>query len=67
MVLGEWFYPDSSIVNISATNKNFFTNRDTSLVRLNRRGDSTSPTGKFCCEVPDAGYTLVKMCVNLGE
>ena len=67
LVLGEWFYPDSSIVNISASNENFFINRDRSLVRLNRRGNSTSPTGKFCCVIPDAGYTLIKMCVNLGE
>ena len=68
MALGEWFYPDSSTVNIiSATNDNFLTNRDIRLVRLNRRGDTTSPTGKFCCEIPDASYTLIKMCVNLGE
>ena len=67
MALGEWFYPDSSIVNNSASNEYFLTNRDRSVVRLNRRGNSTSPTGKFCCEIPDANYTLIKMCVNLGE
>ena len=65
--LGQWIYPDLSIVSISASNEDFFINRDTSLVRLNRRGNSTSPTGKFCCEIPDANYTLIKMCVNLGK
>ena len=65
--LGEWLHPNSSTVNIRALNEAFYRNRDRSVVRLHRRGDSTSPTGKFCCEIPDANYTIIKMCVNLGE
>ena len=64
IALGKWFYPDSSAVT---SNQSFYTNRDRSVVRLNHKGNSTSPTGKFCCEIPDANYTWIKMCVNLGE
>ena len=67
MALGEWFYPNYSTVDLNVSNENFYKNRGNRRVRLHRRGNSTSPTGKFCCEIPDASYTLIKMCVNLGE
>ena len=67
--LGGWSYPNSSSVSTGQSNKesNLYNNRDRSVVRLNRRGNSSSPTGKFCCEIPDASYTFIMMCVNLGE
>ena len=67
LALGQWFYPDLSIVNNKVSNETIYRNRGASKVRLHRRGDATSPTGKFCCEIPDANYILIKMCVNLGE
>ena len=76
MVLGEWFCPNlSSNYSINSEhcqskfNETFklYRNRDRSVVRLNRRGNILSPTGKFCCRIRDASYTFIKMCVNLGE
>ena len=34
---------------------------------LNRPSDVMSPTGLFCCEVPDATDTDQTLCVNIGE
>ena len=64
--LGGWFYPNSSPVPTGQSN-DLYRNRDRSVVRLNRRGNILSPTGKFCCEIPDASNISIKMCVNLGE
>ena len=66
--LGAWLYPNSSSVPTGQSN-DLYNNRDRSVVRLNHRGNSTqsSPTGKFCCRIPDASYTFIMMCVNLGE
>ena len=65
--LGEWFYPDASTVNNQVSSETFYRSRDSSVVLLHRRGSTTSPTGQFCCEVPDASYALITTCINLGE
>ena len=33
---------------------------------LNRPSDVESPTGRFCCEVPDTTGTNQRLCVNIG-
>ena len=66
--LGNWFYPDGSPVGIRSDNtRGFYRNRDTSRVRLNRKENTTSPLGLFCCEVPDATYNVIRVCVNIGR
>ena len=65
--LGDWFSPNGEVVGLNKTNQTLYKNRDHSKVCLHRKIDSISPVGKFCCEVPDATYTNITVCVNLGE
>ena len=37
------------------------------MVQLNRPSDIMTPTGKFCCEVPDATDTVQTLCMNVGK
>ena len=64
---GKWLYPNGSDVGIYDDAEEFYRNRGPSRVRLNRRNDTTSPVGSFCCEVPDAMYANITLCVNIGE
>ena len=52
--MGEWYFPDMSMVRVNGSGDSFFRNRGPSVVRLHRRHDVTMPTGDFYCEVPDA-------------
>ena len=65
--LGEWIYPNGSTVGVNSTGQEFYKNRGPSRVRLHRRENVISPIGHFCCEVPDATLTHVRICVNVGE
>ena len=52
---GEWFYPNSTRVPIEGTGSAIYRNRrDKGQVMLNRKNDTTDPTGLYRCEVPDA-------------
>ena len=65
--LGNWFYPNGSMVGVNKTNQTFYKSRGHSKVYLHRRIGSISPVGKFCCKVPDATHTENTVCVNLGK
>ena len=67
---GEWVFPDGtnvSVMNNSPTQ--FYRNRGSSgqvnLYRVN--DDVITPTGRFCCRVPDAIDFNRTVCVNVGE
>ena len=64
--LGEWFFPSGSAVGVDST-KDFYKSRGPSRVRLHRKKNVTSLIGHFCCEVPDATLTKIRICVNVGE
>ena len=62
--LGNWFYPNKMrIVSDDA----FYRNRDRSVVRLHRRVNTTEPPGQYCCEILDATYRLVTLCINVSN
>ena len=65
--LGKWFYPNESLVQVKDRGDDFYRNRGTGVVRLNRRNNATSPTGQFCCVVPDATLTNRTTCIDIGE
>ena len=64
--LGQWFYPNGSAVPIEGAGYDLYRNRGRSVVRLNRRRNGTSPTGLYCCEVPDSTFTTQRICANIG-
>ena len=65
--LGNWFYPNRSLVRVNGSNDDFYRSRGLGSVHLNRRNNAMSPTGLFCCVVPDATLTDKTTCTNIGE
>ena len=66
--LGEWYQPNGELVTGRSSTTAFYRNRgDGGNVSLNRPSGVESPTGLFCCEVPDATDTNQTLCVNIGE
>ena len=66
---GEWFYPNGTVVEHQAYGTVIYRNRgyDDGTVNLNRANDVMSPTGLFCCVVPDATGTNQTVCANIGK
>ena len=67
---GDWKFPNGSkIIHIGGGALQFYRNRDNAgNVNLYRvSSDVTSPTGRFCCEVPDATDTNQTLCVDISK
>ena len=71
--VGNWFYPDGTIVlgNNANPNGDFTRSSHTQQIRLNRkRTDVVSPTGVYTCEVPyecNIAMTRTATITLLGE
>ena len=65
--LGNWFYPNRSLIRLNGSNDDFYRSRGLGSVRLNRRNNAMSPIGQFCCVVPDATFVDKTTCINIGE
>ena len=61
---GEFYYPDNTAVGFSSTNS-LYRNRGLQLVRLNRRNDAVSPTGRYRCEIPDSSGKIQNIYINI--
>ena len=62
---GEWIYPNGDHVDSTGSGDDIYRNRDTSVVRLNRRNGATGPTGRYCCEVPSVADPNASICIIL--
>ena len=51
-VLGDWYFPNGTVVPSSGEQWNFYRTRDQMVVRLNRRRGGVE--GIYCCEIPDS-------------
>ncbi len=72
--LGQWTYPDGSMVlnnadSMTAGDGFYFNRVDPQVIHLNRRetNNRLSPTGSYCCTVPTNGGVMMTLCANLGE
>ena len=63
--LGEWLFPNGYAVGTESQGGGFYVDRGPGVVRLNQRNDVTSPTGQFCCELPDATSINTRICINI--
>ena len=69
---GQWYFPNGTTVPIQGTGPeratHFYRNRDDNgTVNLNRVNEEVvSPTGIFCCVVPDATGEDTQLCVDIG-
>ena len=66
-VLGRWIYPNGTDVPVMGAGFDFYHNRGQSVVRLNHRNNIRSPTGLYCCEVPDTTNTQQGICADIGR
>ena len=64
---GEWYQPNGALVQGTTSTTAFYRTRGANgEVSLNRPSDVESPTGQFCCEVPDGTNTNQTLCVYIG-
>ena len=64
--IGQWRYPDGSLVLFGAEGITFRRNRGQSVIRLWRRGNPME-RGRFRCELPDAQNDNQIRYVNIRE
>ena len=66
---GEWFFPDGMRVQFVSGATTFYRDRgDDGTVNLNRvNAGIMSPTGLFCCVVPDAIGDMQRVCADISE
>ena len=66
--LGEWHYPDGSVVGSSREGADgLYVSRDQMSISLNYRGDGTSvPDGVYCCVVPTT-VGVLHYCVKISK
>lgn len=65
---GEWYFPDRSLVPKEYLASVFYRNRDDNgAVNLNRFDNIMTPTGRYCCQVPDANNIHQTLYVNIGK
>ena len=51
--VGEWFFPNKSMVRIPGHNDNLYRNRSREgQVILRRQNNASSPLGTYCCKAP---------------
>ena len=71
-VFGHWFFPDGRMVyygkyNGVAIHRNRGYNDGTINLNHDKNSTAMSPTGLFCCVVPDATDTYQTLCANIGK
>ena len=63
--LGQWIYPNGSVIGTRSDGQDFYVDRGPGVVRLSRRSNATATTGQFCCELPDATARNTRICLNV--
>ena len=64
--IGEWYYPNGSVVPRIGERAPFYRNRDEGIVRLNQRNHNADySTGLFCCVLSDASNRSHTLCIGL--
>jgi hypothetical protein len=64
---GEFYFPDGSRVPTSLAGQDFYRNRGSQFIRLNRRNGAVSPVGTYRCELPDANGMISVILIRIGK
>lgn len=64
-LVGEFYTPDNNQVGVRSSGNSFYRNRGLQIVRLNRRDDALSPTGRYRCMVPDSSGRSQNLYINI--
>ena len=62
---GAWRFPNGSEIMQESMSKDIYRDRSYSSISLSRRNNAVGPTGKYTCEMPDAGNTLRTLYVEI--
>ena len=63
--IGDWLLPDGSS---ASQNESFLVTRhDNGIVQLMRSNNDVSPSGLFCCSIPDADNVTQKVCTHISK
>ena len=66
--VGEWYFPNGTIVPRGSTGGDITRTGYTHQVRLNRRNNAMTPLGNYTCVVPDMNNTMNHTAtITLGE
>ena len=68
--IGEFYYPDGSLVPINNAGQALYRNRDSGLIRLHSQNPGmieAVPRGRYHCELPDDCGKMVSLYVTLGK
>jgi hypothetical protein len=66
--VGQFFFPDGTVVPIIRGATSFYRTRGNGTVNLNRLNCNVfMPTGLFCCVVPDAQNVMQRVCATISE
>jgi hypothetical protein len=60
--IGEWQFPNGSVVRRNGDGDEFYRDRGFGVVNLNWRQNARIPTGVFCCEIPNPDQ---KACIGV--
>lgn len=64
---GHFLFPDGSLVPVASAGQDFYRNRGSYIIRLNRRNGATSPVGRYGCEIPDENGALQRIFIHVSE
>ena len=64
---GEWTFPNGSLVEIPGAGRDFYRNRNTRVVLLQRRNNALGPLGAYCCKVEAVDDPDAIVCINLSK
>lgn len=64
---GEWRLPNGTLVGKSSVGDDFYRNRGTQQVLLNRRNNALEPLGSYCCEVDTVANPNATICINISR
>ena len=66
-LIGEFYYPDGSLVRPRAFGDSLYRNRGQGFIRLNRKNGATSPLGRYRCAIPDSNGVIQSIYINIVE
>ena len=62
---GEFLFPNGTQVPVFGARQDFYRNRDSQIIRMNRRNGAMSPVGRYGCEIPDANGVLQRIFIQV--
>ena len=63
--VGQWYYPNETLVEMNETISDIYTSRSQGVVRLHRKENATMPTGWFHCKILDSNSVNQSIYVSV--